>query len=150
VSNENINNLINNVRKHIASHGWQVLGVPSEDRPCFAYTIGLMETFGHPEIIMSGLDIELMQHLLNDIGDLIKNGETFNDGQLVGQIVENEKVRFKGINSVQVTEYLRLAEVYYEDTNVKAIQCQWSDESGYFPEEKQCSIEVNNQQGLFV
>ena len=58
----------------VAAHGWQIMAVstsghcchpdhgpddphgPPSDEPDFAYTIGLGHRFGHPELLMSGLE----------------------------------------------------------------------------------------------
>jgi hypothetical protein len=37
----------------------------------YSGTVGLFETYGHPEVVLSGLNTELAQTLLNDIGSAV-------------------------------------------------------------------------------
>src|SRR5688500_6462447 len=58
--------------------GAQVIKVLADDRsPPFAYTVGL-----DPEIVIFGLnaDLDLMHHVLNEIGIRMTKGETFAHG----------------------------------------------------------------------
>jgi len=62
----------------IANFGWHLIAINvSEHGPAFVYSIGMMETLGHPEIIMFGLDIKLMGSVLNDMGAQIREGRRF-------------------------------------------------------------------------
>lgn len=70
----------------IESHGWAVQGVmPTEDDTDpvpFAYTVGLTG-FGHPEIIVCGLDPrDVGIVLLNDLGERVRAGRTFSHGEV--------------------------------------------------------------------
>ena len=52
--------------------GWYVINVA--DEPPFSYSIGLFEHFGHPEIIMFGLDSKRSHGIINDAGRHIREG----------------------------------------------------------------------------
>lgn len=42
----------------VQGHGWHVIGVEADNEgPAFAYSIGLYQTFGHPEVVVFGLSI---------------------------------------------------------------------------------------------
>lgn len=59
----------------IDEFGWHVLKVLEDDNgPGFCYSVGLFKTFGHPEIIIVGLKLDLAHTLINNIGHDIKNG----------------------------------------------------------------------------
>ena len=48
----------------IENHGWAVIRVSADaDGPSFAYSIGLYQTFEHPEIIIVASDCALMRPL---------------------------------------------------------------------------------------
>jgi hypothetical protein len=50
--------------------GWHVVMIPEDDEgPSFAYSIGLFQTFGHPEIIICGLGLDLMHQMINILRD---------------------------------------------------------------------------------
>nr|MBP6387351.1 DUF4262 domain-containing protein [Pseudarcicella sp.] len=61
----------------IEKYGLTVILVRATDYlPSFAYTIGLWKNYKHPEIIGFGLKIETLHTVLNDIAELVKNGQT--------------------------------------------------------------------------
>jgi hypothetical protein len=44
------------VLSHVERHGWNVTNIREEDgTPGWAFTIGLFETFGHPEVAILGI-----------------------------------------------------------------------------------------------
>ena len=56
----------------IKEFGWHVLLIPEDEQgPAFAYSVGLQKTFNHPEILVLGLDINLMHRMVNGIGDRV-------------------------------------------------------------------------------
>ena len=86
--------------------------------------------------------------MLNDLGELVKSGQTLVDGQLVNKILKNKPVKMKSLSSLQVAEYFRLACVYYDNDEFSAIQCLWPDKQGVFPNEGSCEAEVFKLQQL--
>jgi len=66
----------------IRNHGVHILHVFDEkgEAPEFSYTVGLWHTYGHPEILISGLKESLRQSLLNHLNRLIAKGREFKDG----------------------------------------------------------------------
>jgi hypothetical protein len=76
---EQIHNNRDNQRttSDIEKFGLSVILIEATDYlPAFAYSIGLWQKFGHPEIICFGLSIETLHGLINDVGELVRNGET--------------------------------------------------------------------------
>jgi len=62
--------------------GWTVIMIEAtEYLPSFAYSIGLWETFRHPEIICFGLEIGTLHSTINDVGNIIKSGSTIEVGR---------------------------------------------------------------------
>ena len=45
---------------NIKEHRWLVFNIMegNETEPAFSYTVGLFETFGHPEVVISGVKQE--------------------------------------------------------------------------------------------
>src|SRR5437016_1622877 len=55
--------------------GWFVTKVGAgQGEPAFAYSMGLYENFHHPEIVLFGLDLEVMHRLINNAGSQIRDG----------------------------------------------------------------------------
>ena len=73
---------IERIRSDIEIFGWHVVKVlEDENGPGFGYSIGLFQTFSHPEILIVGLRLDLIHLLINNIGADIKKGKIFIEGQ---------------------------------------------------------------------
>jgi hypothetical protein len=65
--------LLDNTKLNVQKFGLQVIIVSSTRYlPAFAYSIGLWETYGHPEIICFGLPNDLGHEIINDVAEIIK------------------------------------------------------------------------------
>jgi len=137
-----MSDVMETVEDDIKKHGWHVLSVFSKDAPSFSYSIGFTETLDHPEIIMSGLDTSLMHSLINDIGQLIKNGQRFTNNQLSEEVIKSYPVKFSKISELNKEEYLRAAVSIYSVEKFDALQCIWPDKEGKFQEESNTAQEV--------
>ena len=138
----NQSKVLDKVKKDIENHGWHVLSVFGGGSPNFSYTIGFTETLNHPEIVMSGLSTELMHNLLNDIGELIKKGAVFKSGNFSDKVLNGYSVKFSSVNTSNINEYFRAAEVHYGQGNFETLQCIWPDKEGKFPCESDSSQEI--------
>jgi hypothetical protein len=59
----------------VTSHGWAIQGVEgSGHQPPWAYTIGLIEHFGRPELVVTDCSWPVAVSLLNDLGDRVAAG----------------------------------------------------------------------------
>lgn len=80
----------------VLRHGWQVLLVGTGecgcsgdgecgdgDGPAFATTLGLGHRAGHPELVISGLDRDLMHRALNHLAQRVLDGRRFVAGDVV-------------------------------------------------------------------
>jgi hypothetical protein len=114
--------------------GWHVIVVAEDDEgPSFAYSIGLFRTFGHPEIIIFGLDQEVMHQMINLIGEQVRHGHRFADGEAASGILEGYDVRFQYVARRHYPEHFGYAHWYYKGDDFPALQCVWPDRHGRFP-----------------
>lgn len=74
--------LARSITSHIEDHGWHLTGVEETDRtPGWVYSVGLIERFDHPElIVMGGCCMQCGASALNRIGRLIQGGLRFRAG----------------------------------------------------------------------
>lgn len=78
----------------IAVYGWAIQMVaPRADAPAlsppFAYTVGLSRPqFGHPELLVFGLDPATAQVILNDLGERVRSGRRLHPGQRIGDLLQ--------------------------------------------------------------
>ncbi len=133
----------------IEEHGWRVVLIPEdEDGPGFAYSVGLFRNFEHPEIIIFGLDLELMHGLINNMGEDVRNGSTFETGRRVEDVLEGYAVEFREVARRHHREYLGYAGWFYGGENFPAIQCVWPDMEGRFPDDPDASESLREAQPL--
>jgi len=101
--------------------------------PSFAYSIGLWQTYKHPEIICFGLSIELMQEIINDVATLIKNGQTIVAGDVNTEIFKDARAAFLPVDKRNMADYFNLAISYYNTDDFPAFQLVWADEADLLP-----------------
>ncbi|WP_216328551.1 DUF4262 domain-containing protein [Deinococcus aestuarii] len=119
----------------IRTHGWYVLKVPAdEEGPSFAFTVGLWANYGHPEIIMVGLDLDLMHLVLNIAGDEVKTGhQRFEDGRQYRNSWRATIALLSESRRSISKEYLGTAMWLYRQQPFAALQCVWPDKQGLYP-----------------
>ncbi|WP_158679815.1 DUF4262 domain-containing protein [Deinococcus sp. NW-56] len=120
---------------NIQTYGWAVVKVPEdEEGPGFAFTVGLWGNYNHPEMVMVGLDLDLMHHVLNLIGDAVQTGQQgFEDGQRSPELLEGYDCAFVRVAAGHFTEYLGTALWLYGQQPFEALQCVWPDSEGLYP-----------------
>ncbi len=121
----------------IAKYGWYVIKVPKDDEgPGFAFTMGLLKNFNHPEVIVTGLDLDTMHGMLNTIGDSVKAGGRYEPGQRVTQVIEGFPVELRAVEESYHKPYFGYALWYHRHYGTgafRAIQCVWPAKNGAFP-----------------
>ena len=124
------------IHRDIARVGWHVVKVRERteaDEPPFAYTLGLTRTYGHPELMIVGLDLDDMHAVLNDLGDLVKAGRVFASMDEVAEILEGCLCRIAPVAHSQLDMWVGQALEYYGNADVTLLQCLWPDRNGRFP-----------------
>lgn len=127
--------LINQTKSNIEKCGLQVMGIGATDYlPSFSYSIGLYESYQHPEIICFGLPTDLAHTIINDVANLIKNGETIALNQEYGdQIFKETRAQFLHVDVKNIEDYFGAALNYYQHNNFSALQLVWADRNNKFP-----------------
>ena len=130
--------------------GWHLVGVEGDSEgPAFVYSVGFQHSFGQPEIIIFGLnDTSTMAQIVNNIGDEIRNGSSFDDWYESDQVLNDYCCMFRNVEREYYPEYLGYAMWFYEGRDFSALQCVWPDKDGNYPWEPECSPELNEQQPL--
>lgn len=141
-----MDNRIHQTRALVAQNGWAVIQVPSDgSAPNYAYTIGLLKTFGHPEVIMFGLPEQSLLHILNAVGEQVRTGVRFAEGVLAPELIENYDCAFRTVDPAALSHYAGLACDFYE-SDFPMLHCIWPDELGRFPWEKGTAPELRSRQ----
>jgi hypothetical protein len=82
----------------IARFGWHVALVPpAEHASGWAFTIGLQQSFGHPELAVFGVDLKLLHQLVNRVGERIRAGARFEAGRRYEGLVRGYACGFRSV-----------------------------------------------------
>ena len=83
----------NTTEMQILVHGWSVAAV--EQNAPWAYSIGVLETYAHPELVVMGVELGTAQSLINYVGACVRDG---------GGVVDHAGLQAEGIRLVEVHE----------------------------------------------
>jgi hypothetical protein len=114
--------------------------------PAFAFSIGLFRTFDHPEVAMFGLASAALEAAIHQVGERVRAGERFDEGDVVEGILEGRTVAFRRIVPRHYPSYLGYAVWYHGGARFPALQATWADPAGHFPWERWFPRELRNVQ----
>jgi hypothetical protein len=118
----------------VAQHGWHVMKVLEQSNsPGWAYSIGLYRTFNHPEIIVFGLNFDLMHSIINSVGNDVRSGKRCEDNRQYSELIEAYSCMFKTVNLVWYYPFLAYANWFYKGMDYPALQCIWPDKKSLYP-----------------
>ncbi len=129
---------------NIARTGWTIQAVlPGKDLrvdPPFAYTVGMTENLDrHPELLMIGFDPNLMMRLMNDVGALVRGGQTFSDWSTSDRVIQRYPVVFREVPLPQARKWAKAAsERYRGKGDFRLLQMFLPDMEGRFPWDPAC------------
>lgn len=137
------------VLSDIAQHGWHVLKVSAlGDSPDWAYSLGLVHTFDHPEIAIFGLPLNRMHVIINVIGDMIRTGERFDHGSSSSDVLDGYACEFRSVGRVWYPPFFGRAIWLHRGADFPMLQCLWPDRAGHSPRESTCSPTIQALQPL--
>jgi Domain of unknown function (DUF4262) len=131
----------------VRAHGWFAASV-SDHEPPFLYSIGLMQTCDHPELIVFGLDAQSAHALLSSLVRDIHGGRSFaQPGVDVVRVGEEDlRVGFRIVHPTQHPLYLGYAMGYCRYAgglgDLRAVQVFWPDREEKLPFEAGCELDV--------
>lgn len=117
----------------IEQSGWAVVRVDGDSlEPTLAYSVGMSESFAHPEIIVMGLAVAVMHTMIDTVGHLVASGRRFAAGEESTEIIEGYACCFRAVAPAAVQHYMGVA-VERCGTSVAALHCVWPDAKGLYP-----------------
>lgn len=125
-----------------------MVGDPDGAEPPFAYTIGLWQSHAAPELIVFGLDFDLMHNMLSELVRRIASGARIADGARWDGLLESTQCVTRRVHPSQVRrEWFNSATWYHEHAGSKsaldAFQVVWPGAyQKLFPWEDGCAAEV--------
>lgn len=102
--------------------------------PAFVFTIGLYEKFKHPEIMIFGMNTDVMGQLLNGIKNQVKKGTQYLSNKEYENILAGYNVQFLEVKKDFYPDYLGYAGWYYNNTfDFPVLQMIWPDKEHKWP-----------------
>lgn len=141
--------LLMTTKLNIEKFGLQVIMVDSTSySPSFAYSIGLWESYNHPEIICFGLPKDLGHAIINDVAEIIKNGEKINEQKIYTDIFKDSRAAFLKVDQRNIDDYFGAALNFYQENSFDALQLVWTDRNDRLPWEENFEEEFLFKQPL--
>lgn len=126
--------LLQRTKINIDKCGLQVISINgSEYLPPFSYSVGVWQSYSHPEIICFGLKIDLMHAILNDVAGIIKRDGRLNVSVNYTNIFKDSDAQFLPVDPRNVGDYFGIALKYYKCDQIPAMQLVWTDQNNRFP-----------------
>lgn len=128
------------VRADIERYGWHVALVPPDEATPgavgWAFTIGLEQTLGHPELVVFGLESALAHGLLNRAAASVRRGWRFAPGQRYDGLLEGYACAAREIDRRWHGVFLGNAQWHYRGDRFSALQLFWPDPAKRYPWEE--------------
>jgi hypothetical protein len=122
------------VRGDIERYGWHVAKIAGdESAPPWAFSIGLEQNFEHPEVLVCGMELDLLHGLINQVGDHIKRGAHFDESVRPEGILEKHPPAFRPVLERWHGAFVGNAAWFYRDRPFRVVQCFWPDTEGLLP-----------------
>ncbi len=124
-----------------------------EDHPPYAYTTGLWDSAGSPELVVFGLGKDLASGVFARAFDEMKSGAlVLSDGARWSGVIANFDCKWRRVHPTQLTTerfgtalwYRHHRSGRYDDLNM--YQLVWPDTAGRFPWDEGCSVEARMDQ----
>ena len=124
--------------------GWHVILVADDSEGTdegfdFAYSVGLFEGFKHPELLVIGLPKQVAHEVLNLLGERVKKGERFANGDVVEDVIDGYAVTFVEVEQGHYADYVGCGVWFYTGSGFPLLQVVWPDKKKRYPWDKDAS-----------
>ena len=137
------------LKNDVTKFGLQVMYVMEDETgPGFSYSIGLFESYQHPEIIMIGLKQELAHTLINNMAYDIKKGKIFSSLTFEAGILDDFKCYITEVEKSNYDNYVGQAQRYYKGDAFPLLQCVYPTVKGIYPWEAEWPESIKGLQPI--
>ncbi|MRG46017.1 DUF4262 domain-containing protein [Chitinophaga sp. SYP-B3965] len=123
------------ILNNIEQYGCHLVLIEADNYlPAFAYSIGLYQKFGHPEVICFGLKTEVLGDLLNYASELVQSGEKLVTDKAYTGFLEGHDVQFLAVDKAFYQNYLGYGGWFYDQSfDFPVLQLIWPDKGNNLP-----------------
>lgn len=132
----------------IETYGWHIVLIEdAEVLPSYAFSVGIYHTLGLPEICVFGIESsDDVAQVINQIGELMREGNKFQDGDRSDDILVDLPCRFREVDKRYYPTLFGYARWYHEGDDFPVLQCVWPDQDGHLPEDTDFDPELTHAQ----
>jgi hypothetical protein len=131
----------------IHKFGWHCMNVFGDvEHESFSYTIGLFQTYGHPELLIYGLPREVAHAVLTIAAKAAASGKFIDMNKPTDELLEGYSCVFVPVPLTEYPEHVGFARWYYEGEDFPVQQVVWPSKTGLFPWHPQASVEFRTKQ----
>src|SRR3954469_7825386 len=124
----------------VEKHGWHGVVINDDEPSAYMFSVGVMQTLDHPELVMFGLAVDVMHSLLWNVYREIVGGRRFDEDGLYDGIVEGFAIAVRRVHPTWHPHYLGSAQWHRRYLKARgtlqAVQLIWPDKAGRFPWEE--------------
>lgn len=121
-------------RDDIAKYGCTVMHVMEEGgAPPFAYSIGIFQETGAPEIVVIGLKQPMAHFIVNEYNRRLRSGELVEAGCFYSDFIEGFEVFVEEVHESAYDDYFGQAIDFYGSSAFKVLQIIYPTTTGIWP-----------------
>ena len=122
-------------REDIAKYGCSVMHVfdPEDELPPFAYSIGIQQETGAPEVVVIGLKQPMAHFVVNEYNKRIREGESFEVGQFYSGFLEGFDIYIGAVSKSVYDDYFGQDIDFYGGREFAVVQVVYPTTKGIWP-----------------
>jgi len=118
----------------IERFGWHCIHINAEEGLVeYSFTVGLFQTYRHPELVIFGLPSKTSHRILTIAANAAKAGTPLDLSQTTDELVEDYACCFAEVPKEHYYEHVGFCRWYYQGNNFPLYQIVWPSKSGHFP-----------------
>ena len=136
---------------NVAEFGWHCVHILAEGEHVeYSFTIGLFQTYGHPELIILGIPSANAHKILSIAVHEAQRGEPIDLSAPTDALLEGYTCCFAEVPLSQYREHVGTAIWYYHGSSFPLHQIIWPSRSGLFPWHPEASSEFKASQPVIA
>jgi len=135
---------IQRVRSDVELYGWHVVMIQGDQEPGFLFTIGLWQSYRHPEILLfaPSEDPGGMSGRIQPVAERVSEGDVFEPGMVHESLFGRFSGAFRPVDRMWYPCFLGTAMAFYGGVDFPVLQMFWPDREGTFPWQRGFSSEL--------
>jgi len=136
---------------NIAEFGWHCTHILAEAEYVeYSFTVGLFQSYGHPELIIFGLPSRVAHDVLSIAAEAAARGAPLDLSAPTDALLRDQPCCFVEVPASQYYESVGFARWYYQGNAFPLYQIVWPSRSGLFPWHPDASPEFKGAQPVLV